>query len=256
MISIGPFTLAATEHLKLSGVNHQRWWIEYAGDRIAYQVLPEDAKQSEIVAAFAEDIAQWCDDLRDLPVAPAPESGAYLKLLDEATGEVLSTMPWAAEVAGLRNAIPDDRSPTWLVTSTAPSMAMPMAQEEFSRLRPAMVALHNERIERAEELRRIEEAKRPTRYWITKLLPGDLLTEDPSEWRHPTSWEIRHIVGEGSLTGISGAMAADLVGVLPPSFRKYTAADGAKTRQNMGFAMWHHLLHRLDIQRPSVWGGK
>src|SRR5699024_4022806 len=81
--------------------------------------------------------------------------------------------------------------------------------------------------------------------WIAETLPDDVLTEDPDEWRPPTAWEIRHVVGEGSFTGISGAKAAELVGITPQNFRKYTARDGASTRQNISFATWHLLLHKL-----------
>ena len=40
-----------------------------------------------------------------------------------------------------------------------------------------------------------------------------------------------------------------MVGVTPQNFRKYTARDGASTRQGMSFAMWHLLLHKLGVQR-------
>ena len=60
------------------------------------------------------------------------------------------------------------------------------------------------------------------------------------------------VVGVGSFIGISGAKAADLVGVNASSFRKYTAQEGAKSRQSMSYAMWHLLLHKLGVQTLGV----
>ena len=88
----------------------------------------------------------------------------------------------------------------------------------------------------------------PRLSWIAGLLPDDVLTTSSEQWRAPTDLEIRCVVGEHSFTGITGAAAADLCGVTPQNFRKYTAADGSASRQNISFAMWHLLLHRLAIQ--------
>jgi hypothetical protein len=85
--------------------------------------------------------------------------------------------------------------------------------------------------------------------WVKNLLPGEVVTEDPELWRAPTSWELRHIVCEGSFTGISGAKAAGLVGMTAQNFRKYTAADGARTRQNISFSAWHLLLKKLGVKK-------
>lgn len=255
MISVGPFTLSITERLNLSGVPHDRWDISYSEQRFAWHHVPAGASQSEIAAAFSDDISAWCVELHDEADTPALEPVDYLKLIDVATDQVVGTMPWAAEVEGLRNAIPDARFPTWLVTNTSPALAMPMTRDEFNRLRPAMVALHTERLDRAEGEARQKRAATPSRGWICKLLPGAVLSQNPATWRAPSSWEIRHIVGEGSLTRISGAKAAGLIGVTASNFRKYTAADDARTRQNMGFAMWHALLHTLDVQHMHRWSG-
>ncbi len=86
--------------------------------------------------------------------------------------------------------------------------------------------------------------------WIANLLPEAVLSTDLEQWRAPTSWELRHVVGEGSLTGISVAKAAGMVGITPANFRKYTASDTAKNRQPISYAAWHLLLQRLHILRP------
>ncbi|WP_428142971.1 hypothetical protein [Delftia acidovorans] len=89
----------------------------------------------------------------------------------------------------------------------------------------------------------------PRRAWIAGMFSEEVLTHNAIDWRPPTAWELRHIVGEGSLTGITGAAVAEMVGVSSANFRKYIARDDATTRQNMSFAMWHLLLHRLGVQR-------
>ena len=127
---------------------------------------------------------------------------------------------------GMGGNIPCDQSPLW---AKAGLMAMPITLHEW----PGIVARH-----------------RAMAYgWIGNLLPDDVMTADPEAWRAPTAWEIRHVVGEGSLTGISGAKAAALVGISPANFRKYTSSDTAKNRQSMSFAAWHLLLLRLRVTR-------
>lgn len=252
-ISSGPFTLNLTETVRLSGALHDRWEIDYAGERFAWHHLPAGAKTAAVIEAFSDAIAVWCAELQEAPAEQAPDPVAVLRLVDIATDTELGRMPWAAEVPGLRNWIPNEDSPTWLLTSTTPPMCMPMSEAEFARLRPAMTALHAERLEREEAAARSAAAAIPRRAWIAKLLPGAVLTHAPEAWRSPSSWEIRHVVGEGSLTGISGATAARLVGVTPQNWRKYTASEDAKHRQRIGFAMWHTLLHALDIQRLPTW---
>lgn len=82
----------------------------------------------------------------------------------------------------------------------------------------------------------------------TFTLPYEVLSRSPSVWRAPTNHEIRQLIGKDSFSGITIAEAAQLVGVTPQNFRKYLARDGASTRQKMSYAMWHLLLHRLNIQ--------
>ena len=83
--------------------------------------------------------------------------------------------------------------------------------------------------------------------WISTLLPSEVLTLDKDGWRSPTHDELAHVIGIGSLTGIPGERAAELVGHDPQNFRKYTASATAQHRQSISFATWHLLLHRLGI---------
>lgn len=131
-------------------------------------------------------------------------------------------------VDGMTPGLIDDRAEFWLQSANR-LHSMPVTIDEYA-------------------MRRQMHSAAPL-CWVKNLLPMDVITDDPDQWRAPTSWEIRHIVGEGSFTGISGAKAAALVGMTPQNFRKYTAADGASTRQNISFAAWHLLLKKLGVKK-------
>lgn len=142
-------------------------------------------------------------------------------------GDVLDTFcSEAGALPGMQGIIPNDDHPYWAKCGIR---AMPVTLHKWARL--------------TEDHRAIENG------WIANLLPDSVLTNDPAEWRAPTSFEIRHVVGEGSFTGLSGAKAASLVGISPANFRKYTASDSAKNRQTISFAAWHLLLLRLRVTR-------
>lgn len=84
--------------------------------------------------------------------------------------------------------------------------------------------------------------------WIRALLPAAVLTQDAQAWLPPDSFQLAHVVGIGSFTGVLGEKAAQLVGVSAQNFRKYTASATAKNRQTISFAVWHLLLQRLHVQ--------
>lgn len=132
----------------------------------------------------------------------------------------------AGALPGMQGAIPNEDYPQWAKCGL---WAMPVTLHEWAVLTEKHRALENG--------------------WIANLLPDDVLTNDPEEWRAPTSFEIRHVVGEGSFTGLSGAKAAALVGISPANFRKYTAFESASNRQNISFAAWHLLLIRTAVLR-------
>lgn len=220
----GPFTFEpAARGLKLNGEACRHWSLRYGSRELAMHTLPDTLTQDGIREEFSSDIGSF---VRKAQSAHAPD---MLELIEEATGETLARISVTTLPDGFSGCIPDDRFPYWLMTAAKPRHGMPVTMQEFAGLARKLAA--------------------PESAWIAGLLPDDVLTADPAEWRAPTSWEIRHIVGEGSLTGISGAKAAALVGVTPQGFRKYTAADGAKTRQAISFAMWHLLLHKLGVAR-------
>lgn len=131
-------------------------------------------------------------------------------------------------VDGMTPGLIDARSEFWLQSANR-LYSMPVTIDEYAALRK----MHS-----AAPL-----------CWVKNLLPLDVIADDPDQWRAPTSWEIRHIVGEGSFTSISGAKAAALVGMTAQNFRKYTAADGASTRQSISFAAWHLLLKKLGVKK-------
>lgn len=230
-----------------------RWSVFYGHGHLGTR-LPEAETRAAVVEALSDDVAAWRREL--LPTAglantgPAFEIARLVRSTDTVgvPGETLGHMPLAAEVPGLTSGLIDDRFGTWLVCA---GRATPMDPGEFSRLRLAHIAAA------AAETRAAQAAmqaapRAPALAWICALLPGAVLSTDPEEWRAPSSWELRHVIGEGSLTGISGAKAAALAGVTPQNFRKYTARDGAAGQQKISFAMWHLLLHRLNIQHLEL----
>lgn len=242
----GPFEYRAGERVTLGGVPSVKWLLHYAHDQLAWHYVPASASRAAVREAFSDDVSDF--ERRHQPaIAPVVPSSdlppMFLRLVEEATGRVLGSFEAAAPIAGLTSGLTDDRWATWLVTEAHPMKSMPMTQDEFERLSAAHKAVHQLRAEMTPAPR----VAHP-HAWIAGLLPEAVLTLDAADWRAPKAWEIRHVVGEGSFTGITGSKAAALVGILPQNFRKYTAADGAASRQHMSFAMWHLLLHRIGVQ--------
>jgi hypothetical protein len=88
----------------------------------------------------------------------------------------------------------------------------------------------------------------PPYYYVRQLLSSEILTENADKWRHPTNFELRHIVGSSSLTGVTNEFAANLIGISANNFRKYIASEKAANKAKMSFASWHLLLVRLKIR--------
>lgn len=219
----GPFAFsAAPKGVVINGQPARHWTLRYGNQDLAFDTLPESSTQSDIRSAFCDAIGSWI---------LAAKSRAAATRFDLVTqdGEELASLLLERYPEGCSGCIPDDRFPFWLLTHATPRRGIPVTLDEFARIVSTCSATPNN--------------------WIAQLMPDEVLTSVPSAWVAPTSWQIRHIVGEGSLTGITGSQAADLVGVTPANFRKYTARDDAKSRQNMSYAMWHLLLHKLGVQR-------
>ncbi len=217
----GPFIFTPGRALRVAGTPSRRWSYNYGDQQVAERVLSDAAMQSDVIEAFGDDRAAL---VRHLQAQHAPD---VVELIDYETGNAVASIA-VASAPGLTPGLIDERSRYWLRSADRlRNRAVTLWQ--FAALAVSHAA--------------------PPMHWIVGILPEDVLTTDPDQWRAPTSWEIRKIVGEGSFTGISGAQAAELVGVSPQNFRKYTAREGASTRQNMSFAMWHLLLHKLGVKR-------
>lgn len=216
----GAFEYRAGQCVKLAGQPSIEWSLRYDGKTLAEHFVPAAAPRSEVQCAFSDDIADFKARARK-DYAPA-----RFELIDYTTGDAVAAF-FAHSVPGMTPGLIDDRSRYW-VRSANRLYSRPVTLSEFG----ALTAAH----------------QAPALAWVAGLLPEEVLTLDAADWRAPTAWEIRHVVGEGSFTGVSGAKAAALVGVLPQNLRKYTAADGSASRQNMSFSMWHLLLHRLGVQ--------
>jgi len=219
--SSGPFVFSPKERVTYNGQALRYWVLSYGAEEVARHTLDVVLTQDAVREAFSDDISAFAQSARE------EHAQAVLDLIDFETDEIIARLAVTSD-PGLTNGLIDDRSRYWL--------------RSVSRLRSLDVTL-----DRFAEI--AVEHGAPSDAWIAGLLPDDVLTTNPDAWRAPTSWEIRHVVGEGGFTGISGAKAAALVGVTPQNFRKYTARDGAASRQDMSFAMWHLLLARLGIRR-------
>lgn len=217
--STGPFTVRPSGRIQ----GDQLFDIFYGESLMVERVPVEPGTQSQVTERLEESlskiIVELCED---------HEASHRIDLVNSDGERVAAFRAGASVVEDMSAGLIDDRFKYWL-RSEDRLYSMPVTLNEY-----ATIKAKNER---------------PDNAWIADLLPDDVLTHDASEWRAPTAWEIRHIVGTGSFIGISGAKAAELIGVSPTNFRKYTAGEGAKNRQKMSFAMWHLLLHRLGVQR-------
>lgn len=243
----GPFAFEPFGIIKFGGADLRRWELSYGSKLLADRRAPAGATQDQVREVFYDDISDFVKKHCSKPTPAKKQEGLppdLVQLVDEATGEVLGQFLSAAPIAGLTAGLTDDRWPTWLVTANKPTRSLPMGLDEFERLHAAHHAA-NEAL--AAPCPR-QHVTAPASAWIAGLLPEEVLDTDPESWRAPTSWELRHVVGEGSFTTVSGAKAAALMGVTPQNFRKYTASDSAKNRQQISFAMWHLLLARLQVK--------
>lgn len=215
----GPFVFSPSGRAGSLGT---KWEMSYAGKCLGMHTIDVDATQSAIIETFGDERSAF------IRAAAAASPATTMQLIEQATEKVLATIRMASLPDDIVACIPDDRAPTWLMTIDKPRRGMRSTIQEF-----AQFAVQHQA---------------PENHWVTGLLPGAVLVSDPDSWRAPTSWEIRHVVGEGSFTGVSGARAAALAGVSAQNFRKYTASDSAKFRQPISFSIWHLLLHKLGVQ--------
>lgn len=252
-LNIGPFTFERLRSRLINGQQLYTWGMSYGSQLLSEKSLPmAKGMASGLQDAFEDERVDFVRSKQpNTARARGPLADGYRIRLVESTdvtgceGKTLDSFLALAPIPGISRGLIDDRFETWAVSDELGNT--PMGADEFARLKEAHAAI-------ADALTQAATLAPPSlrRGWIAGLLPDDVLSTDAETWRPPTSWELRHVVGEGSFTGISGARAAALVGVLPQNFRKYTAADGASSRQKMSFAMWHLLLHKLDVQRLEV----
>lgn len=219
-IQAGPFAFVQTKPLKVNGAACVRVQMLYGSKLLAERVLSAALSARQIIESFDDDRAEFATAALD---KNAPDVVHLVDFETDAAVAYIQTDSACGMTAGMIN----DSSRYWLRSANR-LRSRPVTLSEFG----ALTAAH----------------QAPALSWVAGLLPDAVLTLDAADWRAPTAWEIRHVVGEGSFTGIAGAKAAALVGILPQNFRKYTAADGAASRQKMSFAMWHLLLHRIGVQ--------
>lgn len=219
---IGPFDYTPGSTRRVNGAPQTEWTMFYGSKPIGSMFVPAEADRAAVVGALSAHRVAF--------VAQARLEHSFDQLIlhrwdTDAALDVIDIDAWPEGLAGC---VADDRSEFW-VTVKGSTHRMPVTLGQYAEI--------------------VRKHGAPALHWTAGLLPEDVMTRDAAAWRAPTAWEIRHVVGEGSFTGVSGARAAELVGVTPQNFRKYTARDGASTRQNMGYAMWHLLLSKLGVQR-------
>lgn len=216
----GPFSYRPSGRLFHAGKPCLKWALVYGTEEIAEATLPAEAGRSEVSEALAPQRAAWTTIKR------AEHDPDLVQLIDyRSDTAVASFYSWG--VPEMTAGIINDNSTFWLRSENR-LRSRPVTLTEYGHL--------------------VRQFAAPERAWVCGLLPDDVLSHDPEEWRPPTAWELRHVVGQGSFTSATGAEAAELVGVSPRNFRKYTASDSAGSRQGISFAMWHALLHRLRVQ--------
>ncbi|WP_417788189.1 hypothetical protein [Stutzerimonas xanthomarina] len=219
--TIGPFTIAP---IGAVGPHRQRFSVSY-NHQYSAEIVTEAKTQRDVAEAAEEAISTLRRQLKE------DHQRATLIRLTDGHGKTLSKFYAAGILPDMTPGLVDDRFDCWLKDESG-KYSQVVTLGEFANLKCQYQL---------------------TDYaWIADLLPSDVLTANADKWRAPTPWEIRHVVGVGSFIGISGAKAAELVGVNPSSFRKYTAQEGAKTRQSMSYAMWHLLLHKLGVKKLGV----
>lgn len=223
MHTFGPFEYVHGPLRNINSTPSREWTMLYGGnDWAQHSVSGLNVSVPEVLGAFEQDRANFVEQ------AQRDHGPHRVDLVNQATGEAVAWFD-SFDMCGMTPGLINDSAKMWLCSEDRRYSRPLTSQQQYA----AIVARH----------------EAPELAWITGLLPDRVLSPESSLWEAPSSWHIRHVVGIGSFTGVSGADAAKLVGVTAQNFRKYTASDTASTRQKMSFAMWHTLLHRLGVQR-------
>lgn len=195
--------------------------IVYGDSTIAHNIDVTGTTRNEIAESLSDCFLRIRGELRE-------RTPLYTINLVRDGERVASFLSEDHIIPGMTPGLCDDRAEFWLQSADR-RHSMPVGIDEYATIRAGNAAI--------------------ALGWVANLLPDDVMTNDPEQWRAPTRWEIRHVVGEGSFSGTSGAKAASLIGMTAQNFRKYTAADGASTRQSISYAAWHLLLRKMGVKR-------
>lgn len=218
----GPFTFTSGRIININGTPSRKWRMTYGQKELAEKtILSANTAMDELHDTFGTERTEF---ERHAKSECAPNR---IDLVDFETGDAVASFD-SYSMCGMTPGLINDGSRLWLRSSDR-KYSRDVTLNEFAR-----IAVECEALPLA---------------WVAGLLPDEVLADDVAEWQPPTAWQIRHVVGEGSFSGVSGAAAAALVGVTPQNFRKYTAADDSSTRQRISFAMWHLLLQKLGVKR-------
>lgn len=84
--------------------------------------------------------------------------------------------------------------------------------------------------------------------WIVNLLSPACLASNSGKWKAPSYFDICHVVGTGSLTGLSVDRASALLGIPPERLTFYLLPDNDGRRSPMTYQMWNKLLVSTGIR--------
>lgn len=221
----GALTINPIEDLNINGNSLTRADIEYGNETIGFMTFASNTTRRTLVQSelFQDTVRQF--------TRPYKTQNTHVhELVISTTGNAIASFTSADyTLDGMTSTLINDDSRYWLRTGDG--------------LHSVAVTLNGY----AALYAKYSTAMQPKHAWIRGLLPADVLTQVASEWRAPTEWELRHVVGEDSFTGVTGNVAAAMVGISETNFRKYTASATAKNRQQMSFATWHLLLAKLGV---------
>lgn len=227
-IQIGPFVFHGGKVQSINNLPSRRWRMEFNGKLIAEKVRQSSNAQDALGITSYELLEFFRDERSDFVIRAQEDFGPErVELIDFETGDAVASF-MTHSMCQMTPGLINDGSRYWIRTADG-KRSRDVTLNEYADI--------------------VAENKALPFSWVAGLLSEESISNDPDAWQPPTAAEIRYIVGEGSFMGISGAKAAELVGVTPQNFRKYTARDGAATRQNMSFAMWHLLLQKLGVLR-------
>lgn len=208
----------------------------YGSTVIASQNFPSaKIKRWEIAQAFERPITAFINGKRAVGSMGNPFKVELVDLRHN--NVVLDSFDSYLPIPDMTGAIHDNSEhDLW---ATSPLGDKPITQEGFEWLKKEQATI-------SAQVKAMRQGM--PKAWICAMLPHNSLTLNHELWVPPSPWHIRHVVGEGSFTGVTGIRAAAISGISAQHFRKFMAQPTSINCQAIPFAAWHLLLQRLGVQ--------